>query len=40
VGLRNVGERLQGRFGNRASLSAEQLASGGFRNTVRLPLRR
>ncbi|MGX7953237.1 sensor histidine kinase [Tsuneonella sp. HG249] len=40
VGLRNVGDRLRSRFGEEAALSAEELAGGGFRNTVRIPLRR
>ena len=40
VGLRNVSERLSSRFGAEASLSSEAIAGGGFRNTLRLPLRR
>ena len=37
VGLRNVLERLRLRFGDEASLSAIELAGGGFRNTLRIP---
>jgi two-component system, LytTR family, sensor kinase len=40
VGLRNVAERLRSRFGDEASLASEDIAEGGFRNTLRLPLRR
>jgi len=40
VGLRNVAERLRSRFGDEASLAAGELPEGGFRNTLRIPLRR
>lgn len=40
VGLRNVAERLRARFGDGASLSAQPRAEGGFRNVIRMPLRR
>jgi sensor histidine kinase YesM len=40
VGLRNVAERLRSRFGDEASLTATGIADGGFRNTLRIPLRR
>jgi two-component system, LytTR family, sensor kinase len=40
VGLKNVGERLHSRFGDGALLFAEEIAGGGFRNTLRVPLRR
>ena len=40
VGLRNVSERLRSRFGDEASLVAGDLPEGGFRNTLRIPLRR
>ena len=40
VGLRNVGERLRSLFGDEASLVAGEIAEGGFRNIVRIPLRR
>ena len=40
VGLRNVAERLRSRFGHGASLSAGEIPEGGFRNTLRIPLRR
>jgi len=40
VGLRNVRDRLQSRFGDAASLITGETAEGGFRNTVRLPLDR
>ena len=40
VGLRNVYDRLRSRFGQDASLAVEELAQGGFRNTLRIPLRR
>ena len=39
VGLRNVEDRLRSRFGEQASLTASD-TGGGFRNTVRIPLRR
>ncbi len=38
VGLRNVRERLRSRFGGAADLATEDLASGGFRNTLRVPV--
>ena len=40
VGLRNVAERLRSRFGDEASLTSGEIAGGGFRNIVRIPLRR
>ena len=40
VGLRNVADRLRSRFGEEAALSAEEIPGGGFRNTLRIPLRR
>lgn len=40
VGLRNVYDRLHSRFGNDASLTTEEIAEGGFRNTLRIPLSR
>ena len=40
VGLANVQDRLHSRFGDGASLETAAIASGGFRNTVRIPLRR
>ena len=40
VGLRNVAERLQSRFGDQASLESGAIEEGGFRNTIRLPIRR
>jgi LytS/YehU family sensor histidine kinase len=40
VGLANVVDRLRSRFGDEASLETGDLAEGGFRNTLRLPLRR
>ncbi len=40
VGLRNVAERLRSRFGDAASLAAAAIPDGGFRNTLRIPLRR
>jgi two-component system, LytTR family, sensor kinase len=40
VGLRNVAERLRSRFGDAASLTSGPIPEGGFRNTLRLPLRR
>ena len=40
VGLRNVQDRLRTRFGDDASLATAEIAEGGFRNTVRVPLRR
>jgi LytS/YehU family sensor histidine kinase len=38
VGLRNVADRLRSRFGNEASLETAELAEGGFRNILRIPL--
>ena len=40
VGLRNVYDRLRSRFGDEASLATGEMAEGGFRNTLRIPLRR
>ena len=40
VGLRNVSDRLRSRFGDGASLETAAIADGGFRNTLRIPLRR
>ena len=40
VGLQNVSERLRSRFGDEASLTSGAIAEGGFRNTLRIPLRR
>jgi two-component system, LytTR family, sensor kinase len=40
VGLRNVAERLHSRFGQEASLTTGEIPGGGFRNTLRIPLRR
>jgi LytS/YehU family sensor histidine kinase len=40
VGLRNVAERLRSRFGHEAILTTGDIAEGGFRNTLRIPLRR
>jgi hypothetical protein len=40
VGLRNVAERLRSRFGEEAGLTAGEISGGGFRNTLRIPLRR
>jgi hypothetical protein len=40
VGLRNVAERLRSRFGDGAGLTAAELPQGGFRNMLRIPLRR
>ncbi len=40
VGLRNVTERLRSRFGEEASLTIGNIPEGGFRNTLRMPLRR
>ena len=39
VGLDNVHDRLRTRFGSDASLTAGELAQGGFRNTLRIPVR-
>ena len=40
VGLANVLDRLRSRFGDEASLATAELSEGGFRNTLRMPLRR
>ncbi len=40
VGLRNVAERLHSRFGQEAGLTTGEIPEGGFRNTLRIPLRR
>ncbi len=40
VGLRNVAERLRSLYGSEAGLSAGDIADGGFRNILRIPLRR
>jgi hypothetical protein len=40
VGLRNVAERLRSRFGDEAGLATGEVAGGGFRNVLRIPLRR
>jgi len=40
VGLRNVQDRLRSRFGDEASLATGEIDGGGFRNTLRIPLRR
>jgi LytS/YehU family sensor histidine kinase len=40
VGLRNVRDRLRTRFGDEASLDTGPIPDGGFRNRLRLPLRR
>lgn len=40
VGLRNVAERLRSRFGDAARLLTEEIAGGGFRNTLLIPLDR
>ena len=40
VGLGNVRDRLRSRFGDEASLSSGETPEGGFRNTLRIPLRR
>jgi LytS/YehU family sensor histidine kinase len=40
VGLSNVAERLRSRFGDEASLTSGEIPEGGFRNTIRIPLRR
>jgi LytS/YehU family sensor histidine kinase len=40
IGLRNVSERLRSRFGEEATLVAGEIPEGGFRNTIRIPLRR
>ncbi|MCR5876207.1 histidine kinase [Phenylobacterium sp. J426] len=40
VGLRNVRHRLRSRSGDAATLDTEDLPQGGFRNILRIPLRR
>jgi two-component system LytT family sensor kinase len=40
VGLRNVQDRLRTRFGEGASLATVEIPEGGFRNTLRMPVRR
>ncbi|MDQ4086857.1 MAG: histidine kinase [Pseudomonadota bacterium] len=40
VGLRNVAERLRSLFGDEATFTAGEIPEGGFRNTLRIPLRR
>jgi hypothetical protein len=40
IGLANVRDRLQARFGDDASLDAEAMPEGGFRTVMRLPLQR
>ena len=40
LGLSNVTERLSAHFGSDASLAFEAESSGGFRNTIVIPLRR
>lgn len=40
VGLRNVAERLRSRFGDEATFARGAVSEGGFRNTIRIPLRR
>jgi LytS/YehU family sensor histidine kinase len=40
VGLRNVQDRLRTRFGEGASLATVEIPEGGFRNTLRIPVRR
>jgi two-component sensor histidine kinase len=40
VGLRNVTDRLRSRFGDEASLTSGEIPEGGFRNALRIPLRR
>jgi len=40
VGLQNVVERLRSRFGDEASFAAGEIPNGGFRNRLRIPLRR
>ncbi len=39
VGLRNVAERLRSRFGEEVSLTSAPVSEGGYRNTLRIPLR-
>ena len=39
VGLRNVQDRLRTRFGDAASLATVEIPEGGFRNTLRMPVR-
>ena len=40
IGLANVRDRLDARFGDEASLSSEAVAVGGYRTVIRLPLLR
>jgi two-component sensor histidine kinase len=40
IGLRNVADRLRSRFGDEAAVEAAEVLAGGFRNTLRFPLRR
>jgi signal transduction histidine kinase len=40
VGLRNVRDRLRSRFGDEGTLTTGEIPGGGFRNTLRIPLRR
>jgi two-component system, LytTR family, sensor kinase len=40
VGLRNVYDRLRSRFGEKATLATGEIAGGGYRNTLRIPLSR
>jgi hypothetical protein len=40
VGLRNVAERLSSRFGEEAGMTSAEIPEGGFRNILRIPLRR
>jgi two-component system LytT family sensor kinase len=39
VGLQNVQDRLRTRFGDDASLATVEIPEGGFRNTLRIPVR-
>ena len=39
VGLQNVQDRLRTRFGDDASLATVKIPEGGFRNTLRIPVR-
>jgi two-component system, LytTR family, sensor kinase len=39
VGLHNVSARLHSRYGDEASLVTSEIEEGGFRNTLRMPLR-
>jgi LytS/YehU family sensor histidine kinase len=40
VGLQNVADRLRARFGDEASLWSGEIETGGFRNRLRIPVRR